>query len=152
VFVEGTDPEAYLLIEARLGDDPHWEFAFARMTFPGREVLFTFFALGLLFPTAVAILPLYILVRGLGLLDSPLGVAIPQAAFQLPLTILILRPFFRSPDRGAETSVYLATSPAVADVSGRYFANSREKRPSAAAQDMDAARRLWAASEALIAS
>src|SRR5262249_24920319 len=31
VFVEGTDPEAYLLIEARGGDDPHWEFAFARM-------------------------------------------------------------------------------------------------------------------------
>ena len=66
--------------------------------------------------------------------------------------IALLRPFFRSPDRGAETSVYLATSPAVADVSGVYFANSREKRPSAAAQDMDAARRLWAASEALIAS
>src|SRR5262245_37888435 len=31
VFVEGTDPEAFLLIEARGGDDPHWEFAFARM-------------------------------------------------------------------------------------------------------------------------
>jgi hypothetical protein len=30
-FVEGTDPEAYLMIEAREGDDPHWEFAFARM-------------------------------------------------------------------------------------------------------------------------
>ncbi len=71
-------------------------FAFARMTFRGREVLFTLFALGLLFPTAVAILPLYILVRGLGLLDNPLGVALPQAAFQLPLTIIILRPFFRS--------------------------------------------------------
>jgi len=66
--------------------------------------------------------------------------------------IALLRPFLRSPDRGAETSVYLATSPAVADVSGRYFAKSREKRPSAAAQDMDAARRLWAASETLIAS
>ena len=71
-------------------------FVFARMPFPGREVLFTLFALGLLFPAAVAILPLYILVRGLGLLDNPLGVALPQAAFQLPLTILILRPFFRS--------------------------------------------------------
>jgi raffinose/stachyose/melibiose transport system permease protein len=71
-------------------------FAFARMTFPGRDGLFTLFALGLLFPAAVAILPLYILVRGLGLLDSPLGVALPQAAFQLPLTILILRPFFRA--------------------------------------------------------
>jgi hypothetical protein len=31
VFVEGTDPEAYLLIEARGGGDPQWEFAFARM-------------------------------------------------------------------------------------------------------------------------
>lgn len=66
--------------------------------------------------------------------------------------IALLRPFLRSPDRGAETSVYLATSPAVEGVNGRYFANSREKRPSAAAQDMDAARRLWAATEALIAS
>jgi raffinose/stachyose/melibiose transport system permease protein len=71
-------------------------FAFARLQFPGRELIFTFFALGLLFPAAVAILPLYILVRGVGLLDSPLGVALPQAAFQLPLTILILRPFFRA--------------------------------------------------------
>ena len=52
--------------------------------------------LGLLFPVAVAILPLYIVVRGLGLLDNPLGVALPQAAFSLPLTIVILRPFFRS--------------------------------------------------------
>lgn len=71
-------------------------FALARMTFPGREALYTFFALGLLFPSAVAILPLYILVRGLGLLDSPLGVALPQAAFSIPLTIVILRPFFRA--------------------------------------------------------
>jgi raffinose/stachyose/melibiose transport system permease protein len=44
----------------------------------------------------VAILPLFILVRTLGLLDSPLGIALPQAAFALPLTIIILRPFFRS--------------------------------------------------------
>jgi raffinose/stachyose/melibiose transport system permease protein len=71
-------------------------FAFARLTFRGRDGLFTLFALGLLFPAAVAILPLYILVRGIGLLDNPLGVALPQAAFQLPLTIIILRPFFRA--------------------------------------------------------
>jgi raffinose/stachyose/melibiose transport system permease protein len=71
-------------------------FVFARRTFPGREVLFTIFTLGLLFPAAVAILPLFILVRDLGLLDNPLGIALPEAAFGLPLTILILRPFFRS--------------------------------------------------------
>ena len=45
---------------------------------------------------AVAILPLFILVRDLGLLDNPLGLALPEAAFALPLTIIILRPFFRS--------------------------------------------------------
>jgi raffinose/stachyose/melibiose transport system permease protein len=71
-------------------------FAFARVAFRGREALYTLFVLGLLFPSAVAILPLYILIRGLGLLDNPLGVALPQAAFQVPLTIVILRPFFRS--------------------------------------------------------
>jgi raffinose/stachyose/melibiose transport system permease protein len=71
-------------------------FAFARMAFRGREAVFTLFVLGLLFPTAVAILPLYILVRSLGLSGNLLGVALPQAAFALPLTIVILRPFFRS--------------------------------------------------------
>jgi raffinose/stachyose/melibiose transport system permease protein len=71
-------------------------FVFARIAFRGREALYTLFVLGLLFPVAVAILPLYIVIRGLGLLDNPLGVALPQAAFALPLTIVILRPFFRS--------------------------------------------------------
>ncbi|MBE2315562.1 carbohydrate ABC transporter permease [Solirubrobacter sp. CPCC 204708] len=71
-------------------------FVFARFAFPGREVLYAVFTLGLLFPVAVAILPIFIMVRNLGLLDHPLGVALPQAAFGLPLTIVILRPFFAS--------------------------------------------------------
>jgi raffinose/stachyose/melibiose transport system permease protein len=70
-------------------------FVFARFAFRGRELLYTFFTLGLLYPIAVAILPLFITVRQLGLLNTPLGVALPQAAFDLPLTIVILRPFFR---------------------------------------------------------
>jgi raffinose/stachyose/melibiose transport system permease protein len=71
-------------------------FVFARMVFKGREAMYMLFTLGLLFPSAVAILPLYILVRGLGLESNYLGVALPQAAFGLPLTIIILRPFFKS--------------------------------------------------------
>jgi raffinose/stachyose/melibiose transport system permease protein len=71
-------------------------FALARREFPGREVAYMLFTLGLLFPAAVAILPLFILVRSLGLLDNPLGLMLPEAAFGLPLTIIILRPFFRS--------------------------------------------------------
>jgi raffinose/stachyose/melibiose transport system permease protein len=71
-------------------------FVFARFAFPGREVLYAVFTLGLLFPIAVAILPIFIMVRHLGLLDTPFGVALPQAAFGLPMTIVILRPFFAS--------------------------------------------------------
>ena len=71
-------------------------FAFARIRFPGREAFYTLFVFGLLFPSAVAILPLYILIRQIGLSGNLLGVALPQAAFGLPLTIVILRPFFRS--------------------------------------------------------
>jgi len=69
-------------------------FVFARFAFRGRELVYAFFTLGLLFPIAVAILPLFVLLRSLGLLGNPLGVALPQAAFALPLTIVILRPFF----------------------------------------------------------
>jgi raffinose/stachyose/melibiose transport system permease protein len=77
-------------------------FVIARREFPGREFAYTIFTLGLLFPATVAILPLLILVRDLGLLDNPLGLALPEAAFGLPLTIIILRPFFRSIPRELE--------------------------------------------------
>lgn len=70
-------------------------FVFARFAFRGRELLFTMFTAGLMFPFAVAILPLYILLREMDLLDNPLGVILPQAAFGLPVTIIILRGFFR---------------------------------------------------------
>jgi raffinose/stachyose/melibiose transport system permease protein len=69
-------------------------FVFARMTFRGRELLFNFFTLGLLFPLAVAILPLYITLRQINLVDSLWGVILPQVAFGLPGNILILRGFF----------------------------------------------------------
>ncbi|WP_422751759.1 carbohydrate ABC transporter permease [Micromonospora sp. WMMD708] len=71
-------------------------YVFARFAFRGREFLVTLFAIGLMFPFAVAILPLFILLRGMGLLDNPLGVILPQAAFGLPITIIILRQFFRA--------------------------------------------------------
>jgi raffinose/stachyose/melibiose transport system permease protein len=71
-------------------------FALSRYEFRGRESLYTLFTLGLLFPVGVAILPLYLLLRQIGLLDTALGVALPEAAFALPITIVILRPFMRA--------------------------------------------------------
>jgi raffinose/stachyose/melibiose transport system permease protein len=77
-------------------------FVIARYRFRGREVVYTLFTLGLLFPVAVAILPLFITLRQTGLLNNPLSVALPQAAFGLPLSIVILRPFFRSVPKDLE--------------------------------------------------
>ncbi|GGM60786.1 sugar ABC transporter permease [Thermopolyspora flexuosa] len=82
-------------------------FIFARFAFRGRELLFTLFATGLMFPFAVAILPLFVLLRMLGLLDNPLGVILPQAAFGMPMTIIILRTFFRSIPREVEEAATL---------------------------------------------
>jgi raffinose/stachyose/melibiose transport system permease protein len=71
-------------------------FVIARFAFRGREVVYGLFGLGLLFPVAVAILPLFLTLRQIGLLNNPLGVALPQAAFGLPVAIIIMRPFFRA--------------------------------------------------------
>jgi raffinose/stachyose/melibiose transport system permease protein len=68
-------------------------FVLARYRFRGREALYTFFTLGLLFPAGAAILPLYLMLRDIGLINSYYGVILPQVAFQLPVTIVILRPF-----------------------------------------------------------
>jgi raffinose/stachyose/melibiose transport system permease protein len=82
-------------------------FIFARFAFPGREFLFTLFAIGLMFPFAVAILPLFVLLRSMGLLGNPLGVILPQVAFGLPITIVILRSFFRTIPAEVEESAVL---------------------------------------------
>jgi len=71
-------------------------FVLSRYSFRGREAIYTLFTFGLLFPVTVAIVPLFIVIRQINLLDTPLGVALPQAAFALPLSIVIMRPFFRS--------------------------------------------------------
>ncbi len=68
----------------------------ARFRFRGREAIYTFFTFGLLFPIAVAALPLYLLLRQLHLDETLLGVALPEAAFGIPITVNNLRPFMRA--------------------------------------------------------
>jgi raffinose/stachyose/melibiose transport system permease protein len=71
-------------------------FALSRYSFRGRDGLFLLFVAGLLFPLNTAALPLFLLMQRIGLTDNLLGVAIPEAAFSMPLTIVILRPFMRA--------------------------------------------------------
>jgi NAD(P)-dependent dehydrogenase (short-subunit alcohol dehydrogenase family) len=56
---------------------------------------------------------------------------------------VLLRPFMLSPADGAKTSIYLASSPEVANVTGKFFDKCREVPPAPAAQDGAAAKRLW---------
>ena len=70
-------------------------FAFAHIRFFGSQFLMGFLLLGLLFPSATAILPLFIKLRDLGLLDSHLGVIVAQVAFNLSFSILLFFNFFR---------------------------------------------------------
>ena len=71
-------------------------FVLARYNFSGRAALYALFAAGLMFPITVAITPLYIMIRGLGLSDSLAGIILPQIAFALPATVIILVPFLRA--------------------------------------------------------
>jgi hypothetical protein len=56
----------------------------------------------------------------------------------------------RRPEQGAETSIYLASSPEVEGVTGKYFSDKREIKSSAASYDVNAARRLWELSEQMV--
>lgn len=80
-------------------------FVIAKYDFRGRQGLYTLFAAGLMFPLTVASLPLNLLIRSLGLHGSFAGVIIPQIAFALPVTIIILVPFLRAiPDELEEAA------------------------------------------------
>ena len=59
----------------------------------------------------------------------------------------IAKPILMSPEDGAKTSIYLASSPDVATVSGEYFLACKPKQPSRRARNDDDAERLWQRSE-----
>jgi NAD(P)-dependent dehydrogenase (short-subunit alcohol dehydrogenase family) len=63
----------------------------------------------------------------------------------------VLASFFRSPEQGADTAIWLASSPDVEGMSGLYFADRRPRRPSRAAEDTTTATRLWEVSERMTA-
>jgi retinol dehydrogenase 12 len=67
----------------------------------------------------------------------------------LRLGVTLARPFLLSPERGADTIVYLASSPDVADEAGGYYVKRQRREPSVAARDDAAARKLWQVSEEL---
>jgi raffinose/stachyose/melibiose transport system permease protein len=70
-------------------------FTFAHLKFFGDRFLRSYLQLGMLFPAATAVLPLFIKIRDLGLLNSHWGIILPQVAFSLGMGIMLLRNAFK---------------------------------------------------------
>jgi len=68
----------------------------------------------------------------------------------LAFGVKLIAPFVLTPAQGARTSIFLASSPEVQEVSGAYFVKCRPRRPSRPARDLEAARQLWEVSEQLV--
>jgi hypothetical protein len=62
----------------------------------------------------------------------------------------LLKPLYKPAGKGAETAIYLASSPEVEGVSGKYFAQCAPKESSKVSYDSEAAHRLWSISEEMI--
>ena len=71
-------------------------FVFARLEFRGKDLVFNFLTLGLMFPITVAIMPVYLVIRDMKLIDSLMAVILVQTAFGISGNTLILRGFFLS--------------------------------------------------------
>lgn len=82
-----------------------------------------------------------------GMIDSGIWRNVP-APFSWGLQ-LVVKGFFKTPVQGCQTTVYLATSEEVENVTGKYFADCKEQGLSSGASDMNKAKKLWELSESL---
>ena len=71
-------------------------YAFARLRFRGKVVLFLFIVSGFLIPVQVTLIPLYSMLKELGIIDTYLAMIVPYIAFGIPFSVLLLTEFFRS--------------------------------------------------------
>ena len=79
----------------------------ARYTFKAREFIYVIFTTGLMFPLTVAILPLYLMIHDMGLVGNYFGLVLPQVAFALPITVIIMRPFIAALPKELEEAAFI---------------------------------------------
>jgi N-acetylglucosamine transport system permease protein len=71
-------------------------YVLARYRFPGNRVIFYLFAAGMMFPVFLAIVPLFFVVRNLGMLSTYQGLILVYVAYSLPFTVFFMHAFFRT--------------------------------------------------------
>ena len=82
-------------------------YAFARVRFPGRRVLYYSFLASMMIPPAVTMIPLFVVVRDLGLLNTRLSLVLVYASTSLAFSIFILHAFFLSIPRELEEAAWI---------------------------------------------
>ena len=93
--------------------------------------------------------------EGTGVTATSLHPGMTSTAFSaedpaLGLLVAVMRPFMKSPARGAETPIYLASSPEAEGVSGKYFANRKARKSHASSYDTATTARMWQVSADLV--
>lgn len=83
-----------------------------------------------------------------GVVRTGFGAEDPSPIFKI--VVPFVRPFMKTPEKGAATSIYLASSPKVEGVTGIYFAKGRPQTSNKVSYDKDAATRLWHVSAGLV--
>lgn len=71
-------------------------FAFAKLNFPGRNLIFFFMLIGMMVPIQAMIIPLYYTMQNLGLINSYWAMIIPQLGLSMPFAIFMMRAFYRN--------------------------------------------------------
>ena len=79
-------------------------YSFSRFSFPGRTQLMLAYLVVRMFPAVLMIIPLFIVMRQLGLLDTTLGLAVAYTSFLLPLFVWMLKGFFEAAPRELESA------------------------------------------------
>jgi raffinose/stachyose/melibiose transport system permease protein len=89
VFVTSTSTAGIVLLASLAG------FIFGRVRFRGREMLFMFLIAGMMIPVQVTLIPNFVLLRTLDLFDTYLAMILPYIAFNVPVSVFIMRGFFQ---------------------------------------------------------
>ncbi|MDP9865805.1 MULTISPECIES: carbohydrate ABC transporter permease [Streptosporangium] len=71
-------------------------YVLARYAFPGNRAIYFLFVSGMTFPVFLALVPLFFVVKNLGLIDTHLGVILVYTAYSLPFTVFFLSAFFKT--------------------------------------------------------
>ena len=101
LFITGTSVAIVVLLACLAA------FAFARLQFPGRDYIFYVFIIGLLLPQQVVVLPLFVQLREMDLLDTPWALIFPYSSWALALTIYLLRAFFMTLPKEVEEAAFI---------------------------------------------